>query len=99
MKPSENTTSEPLGSTLYLISSWVMSLHLLHERLAPLFARPEVHQHALLFLQALLSDIPRKNGWQIAEQARLAHPYGIQRLLSHAVWDQDALRDLLRCLV
>lgn len=99
MKPSEHTTSEPLGSTLHLISSWVMSLHLLHERLAPLFARPEVHQHALLYLQALLSDLPRKNGWQIAEQARLAHPYGIQRLLSHAVWDQDALRDLLRRLV
>ncbi len=99
MKPLEHTTSEPLGSTVHLISSWVMSLHLLHERLAPLFARPEVHQHAHLYLQALLSDIPRKNGWQIAEQARLAHPYGIQRLLSHAVWDQDALRDLLRCLV
>lgn len=99
MKPSEHTTSESLGPTLHLISSWVTSLHLLHERLMPLFARPEVHHHALLYLQALLSDIPRKNGWQIAEQARLAHPYGMQRLLSRAVWDQDALRDFLRSLV
>jgi SRSO17 transposase len=99
MKPLEHTTSEPLGPTLRLISSWVLSLHLLHQRLAPLFARPEVHHHALLYLQALLSDIPRKNGWQIAEQARQAHPYSIQRLLSRAVWDEDGLRDTLRGFV
>lgn len=99
MKPSEHTTSDPLEPMMRLIGSWVLSLHLLHQRLAPLFARPEVHHHALLYLQALLSDIPRKNGWQIAEQAREAHPYGIQRLISRAVWDQDALRDLLRDLV
>lgn len=99
MKPSEHITSEPLGPTLHLIGSWVTSLHLLHERLAPLFARPEVYQHALLYLQALLSDIPRKNGWQIAEQARQAHPYSIQRLLSRAVWDEDGMRDTLRDLV
>jgi SRSO17 transposase len=82
-----------------LISSWVTSLYLVHQRLAPLFARPEVHQHALLYLQALLSDIPRKNGWQIAEQARLIRPYGIQRLLSRAVWDHEAVRDTLRGLI
>lgn len=99
MKPSEHTTPDPLEPMMRLIGSWVMNLHLLHQRLAPWFARPEVHHHALLYLQALLSDIPRKNGWQIAEQAREAHPYGIQRLLSRAVWDQDALRDFLRELV
>src|SRR5512142_1189112 len=99
MKPSEHTTSEPFAPTLRLISCWVTSLHLLHERLAPLFARPEVRHHALLYLQALLSDIPRKNGWQIAEQARQARPYGIQRLLTRAVWDHDAVRDTLRGLV
>lgn len=99
MKPSKHTTSEPLGPTLRLIGSWALSLQLLHERLIPLFARPEVHQHALLYLQAILSDVPRKNGWQIAEQARLTHPYGIQRLLSRAVWDHDAVRDTLRGLI
>jgi SRSO17 transposase len=52
-----------------------------------------------LYLQAILSDIPRKNGWQIAEHARQAHPYGMQRLLSHAVWDQDGVRDALRTAV
>ncbi len=99
MKSLEHTTSEPLGPTLGLISYWVTHLHLLHQRLAPLFARPEVHHHTLLYLQALISDIPRKNGWQIAEQAKQAHPYGIQRLLSRAVWDEEGVRDDLRGLV
>jgi SRSO17 transposase len=96
MKHHQHTTSE---RTLRTIGTWVMSLHHLHQRLRPRFARPEVHQHVLLYLQAILSDIPRKNGWQIAEQARQARPYGMQRLLSHAVWDEDGIRDDLRALV
>lgn len=38
----------------------------------------------------------RKNGWQLAEQAREATPYGMQRLLSSAVWDVGRVRDELR---
>ena len=95
----EHTTPAPLGPTLGEISRWHEHLRQLHARLRPHFARPEAHQHALRYLQAVLSDIPRKNGWQIAEQARQARPYGIQRLLSAAVWDQDAVRDDLRALV
>jgi SRSO17 transposase len=99
MKPPEHTTSAQAGPSLHEISGWYQRLQRLHTRLRPHFARPEAHQHALRYLQAVLSDIPRKNGWQIAEQARQAHPYGMQRLLSRAVWDQDAVRDDLRALV
>src|SRR5712692_4570853 len=99
MTPPEHTTPAPLGPTLGEISRWHEHLRQVHARLRPHFARPEAHQHALRYLQAVLSDIPRKNGWQIAEQARQARPYGIQRLLSAAVWDQDAVRDDLRALV
>jgi len=78
---------------------WLRSLNHLHQRLRSHFARPEPHHHALLYLQAVLSSIPRKNGWQIAEHARLPHPYGIQRLLSRATWDQDGVRDELRSFI
>ena len=37
-----------------------------------------------------------KNGWQLAEQAGEARPYGMQRLLAGAKWDADAVRDDLR---
>lgn len=99
MKPLDHTTSLQEELTLPPISAWHQRLLHLHAQLRPHFARPEVHLHALQYLQAVLSDIPRKNGWQIAEQARHAHPYRMQRLLSRAVWDQDAVRDSLRSVV
>jgi SRSO17 transposase len=99
MKYSQHTTSTQARPSLREISGWYEHLRELHARLRPHFARPEVHQRAWRYLQAVLSDVPRKNGWQIAEQAREAHPYGVQRLLATAVWDQDAVRDELRTLV
>jgi SRSO17 transposase len=99
MKSPEHTTSVQVDPTLRQISRWHERLRELHARLRPHFARPEAHQHALRYLQAILSDVPRKNGWQIAEQAREAHPYGMQRLLSAAIWDQDAVRDELRASI
>ncbi len=99
MKHHQDTTSAPAEPSLGAIGTWALSLRQLHQRLAPRFARPETRQHALLYLQAILSDIPRKNGWQIAEHARQARPYGMQRLLSRAVWDEDGVRDDLRTFV
>src|SRR5712691_7045565 len=99
MKPPQHTTPAQAGPSLREISQWHERLRQLHARLRPHFARPQAHQHALLYLRAILSDIPRKNGWQIAEHARQARPYGMQRLLSAAVWDQDGVRDELRRLV
>ena len=99
MKCFQCTTSEHIEHTLRQTCGWLVRLQHLHQRLHPYFARPEAFQHALLYLQALLSDIPRKNGWQIAEQARQERPYGMQRLLSAAVWDHEGCRDELRSFV
>jgi len=68
----------------------------LHARLASYFARPQPYQRLLRFLQGIVSQVPRKNGWQLAEQARETTPYGMQRLLSGAVWDVDGVRDEVR---
>ena len=99
MKHLHHTTPEEAGPTLGAIGRWLVSLNQLHQRLRSHFARPEPYQHVLLYLKALMSDLPRKNGWQIAEHARQARPYGMQRLLSHAVWDEDGVRDDLRTFV
>jgi SRSO17 transposase len=99
MKYPYHSTDPQEGPTPQQIAAWSLILRQWQSRLAPFFARPEVLQHALLYLQAIMSDIPRKNGWQIAEHARQSRPYGMQRLLSRAVWDQDGVRDALRCWV
>src|SRR5947207_8447038 len=96
MKHQHHSTSLPAEPTLSQISTWPLSLFQLHARLAPHFARAEPRRHALLYLQAVVSEIPRKNSWQIAEHANQARPSGIQRLLSRAVWDHDGVRDDLR---
>ena len=96
MKPSQRITFSGLKTTPTHVASWAYELSQLHHRLAPRFARPEPRRRALAYLQGLLSATERKNGWQLAEQARQATPYGMQRLLSAAVWDTDGVRDDLR---
>src|SRR5713101_7249024 len=96
MKYSHDTISPPLQASD--VMRWQEHLRLLHQRLRPYFARPEPWKRALRFFQALLSEVPRKNGWQMAEQAREATPYGMQRLLAEAVWDEDGVRDEVRRL-
>src|SRR5438477_11890520 len=99
MKHPHHPTPKLGVPTLAEIGQWSVRLRHLHERLRPYFARPEPLRHALLYLQAIISEIPRKNGWQIAEHARQERPYGIQRLLSHAVWNEAGVGDEVRTLV
>ena len=47
-------------------------------------------------LRGLLAGVERKNGWQLAEHAGEHTPDGMQRLLNHARWDPDQVRDDLR---
>jgi len=96
MKHHQHTTPAQAGPTPSEIGTWPVNLFQLHARLAPRFARAEPRRRALLYLQAVISEIPRKNGWQIAEHAKELRPYGMQRLLSQAVWDHDGVRDDLR---
>lgn len=63
----------------------------LADRIGPTFARADAREQALAYLAGLLSPAERKNGWQIAEMAGAANPYGIQHLLGRAVWDADTL--------
>ncbi len=61
-----------------------------------LFRAERTRQRALAYIQGLLSDVPRKNGWQLAEQAGEGRPDGMQRLLSSSVWSADEVRDELQ---
>ncbi len=78
------------------VEGWGAELRGLHARIAPRFERAEPRRRARTYLQALLSPVARKNGWQIAERAGEATPDGMQRLLNAAAWDAEAVRDDLR---
>jgi SRSO17 transposase len=98
MKPFQHTIPSPLLTRLSDVMRWRSFLLQMHARLACYFARPEPYQRLLRFVQGVLSHVERKNGWQVAEHAREATPYGMQRLLSQAVWDEDGVRDEVRAL-
>ncbi len=46
-------------------------------RIGPRFARAEARRHAAAYLRGLLGRVERKNGWQLAEAAGEATPYGL----------------------
>jgi hypothetical protein len=96
MKPSQDNTSSSALTTLSDVMRWRDVLLQLYVRLRSHFARPEPFERALRFVQGILSTTERKNGWQLAAQAQEANPYGMERLLSQAVWNADGVRDDIR---
>jgi SRSO17 transposase len=78
------------------IDGWRRGLEDLHARIAGRFRRAEARARAKRYLTGLLSQVERKNGWQLAEHLGEAGPQGVQRLLNAADWDADAVRDDLR---
>lgn len=81
------------------VQRWAEELVAVGERLGGHFARSEPRDRMVAYLKGLLSDVERKNGWQLAEYAGDEHPYGMQHLLGRADWDADAVRDDLRAYV
>src|SRR5436309_3763922 len=82
-----------------MVEEWGGELRVVSTRLSRYFARSEPRYRAMAYSQGLLSDVPRKNGWQLAEQAGEGRPDGMQRLLSSSVWSADDLRDALQAYV
>jgi transposase-like protein len=75
---------------------WQDAFENLIGRIAGRFARVEPRRRVKDFVLGLLSDLPRKNCWTIAEWAGEASPDGMQHLIGRATWDTDAVRDDLR---
>lgn len=71
------------------------ALDAVHARIRPYFHRREMRARARRYLDGLLGQVARKNSWQLAEALGEAGPQGVQRLLTDAGWDADAVRDEL----
>lgn len=77
------------GSALEALSQWSDTLKSFQSRIGQYFARQEARQSAYDYLQALMSSVERKNGWQMAEQIGHKAPYQFQHLLGRAQWEAD----------
>ncbi|MBA3489552.1 MAG: IS701 family transposase [Longispora sp.] len=67
--------------------------------MAGCFHRWEPRLQAVKYVRALMSDLPRKNCWTIAEHAGDATPDKTQRLLERARWDTMAAMGAVRGFV
>jgi len=75
------------------VKGWAGEVAAVGERIGRHFARSEPRRRAVRYIQGLLSDTQRNNGWQLAEHLGEATPDGMQHLLARADWDADAVRD------
>ena len=66
------------------------------ELLRPCFARVEPWLQAGKYAATLMSDLPKRNGWTLAERAGDHTPDRMQRLLNRAVWDTFAAMAVVR---
>jgi SRSO17 transposase len=64
--------------------------------LRPCFGRVEPWLQAGKYVAALVSDLPKRNGWTIAQRVGDRSPQGTQRLLNRACWDTFAAMGVVR---
>lgn len=69
------------------------------ERLRSCFVRTQTWQQASKYVAAVASDLPKRNGWTIAEHVGDRTPDRVQRLLNRAVWDGDEAMSVVRRFV
>lgn len=98
MTTGDQTETAP-ASELQALSHAAEALDEVQARIGPRFRRAEVRRRVRRFLGGLLAPVERKNGWQLAEALGERGPHGVQRLLSAADWDQEAVREELRAYV
>lgn len=78
------------------LDRWANDFEAFHARFADIFSRSEPREQAAKYMRSLMSNVRRKNGWQLAEAAGDERPDATQRLLYHAKWDADEARDELQ---
>ena len=81
------------------VETWTRELAGWLDRVAPVFARPEPRELLRQMTIGLLSPLPKKNGWTLAELAGHSHPGRIQTFLCRGAWDAAALEAHVRDLV
>ncbi|MFE9951611.1 transposase [Streptomyces sp. NPDC005531] len=85
--------------TVEQVESWSEGIAGFHARFAHRFGRSEPRERASDYLNGLLAPLEKKNGWTLSEQVGQLRPDGVQRLLNHSDWDENAVRDDARDFV
>lgn len=88
-----------LGDVVAQVEAWAWELSSWVDRVAGVFSRPEPRQIFEQMVTGLLSPLPKKNGWTLAEHAGHSHPGRVQTFLCRGAWDARELEGHVRDLV
>lgn len=77
------------------VQGWAEGFDDLWRQTGGCFRRHDLRRRAEGYVQGLLGNVDRKNGWQLAEYLGDETPHGVQRLLARASWNADDVRDEL----
>ena len=78
------------------LDEWGADFFAFCARFNDVFGCKESRTQARKYLRGLLSPMPRKNGWQLAEAMGDQVPYPTQRLLYRTLWSADSARNILQ---
>jgi SRSO17 transposase len=81
------------------LERWSIEFEDFHARFTHFFVRSEPRETTRQYLRGLLSQVRRKNCWQMAEEVGSQDPQRMQRLLYSTPWDEDGVRDELQYFV
>jgi len=82
-----------------LCKTWGKDFEQLFAEVEGCFARRESCTKAKAYLRGLMSEVKRKNGWQLSERLSMRSPLGLQRLLNEAKWEADEVMQVSRQLL
>ena len=68
-------------------------------RLGPAFVSDPGYRNAQMYIQGLLGNAERKNGWQLAEYLGERTPYTLQQFISRGVYNTEELQDIERTYI
>jgi len=75
------------------VRRWGDELERVCEEIAPRFGRPEIRQRAPRYVQGLIAQVDRKNGWQLADYLGDETPKNLQHFIARSQWSADEVRD------
>src|SRR5215204_2033180 len=84
------------GTVEATLELWASALRDVKGRIRPVFCQERMATSAGLFLDALFGPERRKTGWMRAEAAGRSRSLARAKPCSGALWDADALRDVVR---
>ena len=78
------------------VTRWADEIKITSGLIGARFSRRDLRAHSEHYLRGLISQVDRKNSWQLAEEVGEPTPTNLQHFIARSRWSADEVRDDLR---